>query len=64
MLVFAAIMGIGYVSVLLAERFSTTPMSTVVESVTYPVAEIPFPAVTICNYNRMSLEKAKEAAKM
>ncbi|XP_063706306.1 pickpocket protein 19-like [Culicoides brevitarsis] len=54
--------GVIYVSLLLSERFNSTPLATVVESTIYPVSDISYPAVTICNYNRVNWNRV-EAAK-
>lgn len=79
--------GVGYVSFLLSQRFKSTPLATVsacvffgelkfiqtkkkltifqlkkvVESTIYPVANIAYPAVTICNYNRVNWNRVDEA---
>lgn len=58
-----AIFGIAYVSMLLSRKFSDSPLSTVVESTIYPVAEIPFPAITICNTNRFNQQRVDKAEK-
>lgn len=58
-----AIFGIAYVSLLLSRKFSDSPLSTVVESTIYPVAEIPFPAITICNTNRFNQQRVDKAEK-
>lgn len=36
-------------------------MATVVESTFFPIYEIPYPAVTICNFNRVNAERIDEA---
>uniref|UniRef100_A0A336LTZ8 CSON001499 protein n=1 Tax=Culicoides sonorensis TaxID=179676 RepID=A0A336LTZ8_CULSO len=59
-LVATAMIGVGYVSFLLSERFKSTPLATVVESTIYPVADIAYPAVTICNYNRVNWKRIDE----
>lgn len=46
--------GVLYVSLLLQKRFTFSPLATVVESTIYPIYEISYPAVTICNYNRLN----------
>ncbi|XP_037910068.1 pickpocket protein 19-like [Hermetia illucens] len=52
-----------YISILLANRFNSSPLQTVIESTTHPVVNIVFPAVTICNYNRIDWAKIEEAKK-
>lgn len=49
------------VSDMLQERFSSKPLATVVESIIFPVYEIPYPAITICNYNRINWKKVDAA---
>ncbi|XP_050094043.1 sodium channel protein Nach-like [Anopheles aquasalis] len=39
-------------------RFRTTPTITTIETMTYPIWKIPFPAVTVCNINKIDREKA------
>ncbi|XP_049542723.1 pickpocket protein 11-like [Anopheles darlingi] len=39
-------------------RFRTTPTITTIETMTYPIWKIPFPAVTVCNINKIDKEKA------
>lgn len=46
---------------MLQKRFSSTPLATVVESIIFPVYEIPYPAITICNYNRINWKKVDVA---
>lgn len=60
-LVLCAILSIASVSLELSDKFSNSPLSTVVESTIYPVSEIAYPAVTICNRNRFSKERCTEA---
>lgn len=45
----------------LSDKFNSSPLSTVVESTIFPVAEIPYPSITICPNNRLSEERCKEA---
>jgi Amiloride-sensitive sodium channel len=40
-----------------------TPTTTVIESTNYPTYNLPFPAVTICNMNKISKESALDIAK-
>lgn len=62
-LVVTAIFGIIYISLQLSEKFSNSPLSTVVESTIFPVAEIAYPAITICNKNRFHKQRCEEAEK-
>uniref|UniRef100_A0A182QFM1 Sodium channel protein Nach n=1 Tax=Anopheles farauti TaxID=69004 RepID=A0A182QFM1_9DIPT len=39
-------------------RFRTTPTITTIETMTYPIWNIPFPAVTVCNINKIDKRKA------
>ncbi|XP_068085172.1 sodium channel protein Nach-like [Anabrus simplex] len=41
-------------------KYSTSPTITSVESTHYPIWNIPFPAVTICNVNKVHLSSANE----
>lgn len=61
LLVTAAVFSIIYISLQLSEKFANSPLSTVVESTIFPVAEIAYPAITICNHNRFSRERCEEA---
>lgn len=63
LLVAIAIFGIAYVSWLLSRKFADSPLSTVVESSTFSVAEISFPAITICNTNRFNQQRVDDAEK-
>lgn len=56
-----AIFCIILISLQLSDKFSNSPLSTVVESTIYPVSEIAYPAVTICNQNRFSKQRCQEA---
>ena len=62
-LVTSAVSGVVYASMLLSEKFSSSLLSTVVESTIYPVTEIPFPAVTICNNNRFNWNRVESSVK-
>lgn len=53
-LVISAIVTYILVSLQLQQRFSSNLLSTVIESITYPVTEISFPAITVCNANRIN----------
>ena len=63
-LVLSAIFGIIYISLELSAKFSNSPLSTVVESTIFPVSEIAYPAITICNRNRFHRERTLEAESM
>ncbi|XP_052859747.1 sodium channel protein Nach-like [Anopheles cruzii] len=39
-------------------RFRNTPTITTIETTTYPIWKIPFPAVTVCNVNKIDSKKA------
>lgn len=56
-----AVCGVIFISLELREKFSNSPLSTVVESTIFPVAEIAYPAVTLCNQNRFHKERCREA---
>lgn len=43
-------------------NFATAPIVTTLETHQFPVENVPFPAVGICNINKMSLQKAKSYA--
>lgn len=55
-----AAMGVVHVSYLIQSRFRHSPLATVVESTIYPVYEIPFPAITVCNYNRLDWNRVDD----
>lgn len=57
----SAIFSVFHISLELSEKFNTSPLSTVVESTIFPVAEIAYPAITICNQNRFHKERCEEA---
>lgn len=40
-------------------RFNTNPTITTVETTNYPIWNLPFPAVTICNNNKVYAPAAK-----
>lgn len=49
-------MGLTFAIVLMLlvwNRFQTTPTITTVETINYPIWNLPFPAVTICNNNKV-----------
>jgi acid-sensing ion channel, other len=45
------------ICVWLSYEFQKSPLATVIDSTTFPVAEIPFPAVTICNRHHLDYTK-------
>lgn len=59
-----AILSIIYISLELSEKFSHSPLSTVVESTIFPVAEIAYPQITICNKNRFHRGRCEEAERI
>lgn len=46
-----------YCCILLSNRFETSLISTVFESTNFKVWEVPFPAVHLCNHNRLDYNK-------
>lgn len=50
-----------HVSFLLSQRYNTSLLSTVVESTYYHISEIPYPGVSICNFNRINYKKVNAA---
>lgn len=56
-----SIFGTTYLNILLANRFNSSPLRTVVESTAYPISDISFPAVTVCSHSRVDKTKIKEA---
>lgn len=53
--------GMAYSCLLLSDRFRTSMTSTVFESTSYKVSEIPFAAVSLCNNNRLNYNKTNDA---
>lgn len=49
---------------LILERFQRTPTITTVETNNYPIWNVEFPAVTICNSNKVYAPAAKRMAEM
>lgn len=52
----AVLMGAVFAIVLMGlvwDRFQTTPTITTVETNNYPIWNVPFPAITICNINKV-----------
>lgn len=41
-------------------RYQTTPTVTTIETLNYPIWEVPFPAVTVCNINKVHLPNTKK----
>lgn len=56
-----ALTGIVNVSFLISVKYQTSPLSTVVESTSYHVSEISYPAITVCNNHRVDFERIAEA---
>lgn len=56
-----AALGIVYVSYLLHMRFAKRGLATVVESTAYPIYNIPYPAVMVCNNNRINWQRVPMA---
>lgn len=56
-----ALLGVLYVSYLLQVKFFSSLIATVVETTFFPVFEVPYPAVTLCNYNRINWERVPAA---
>lgn len=56
-----ALFGVIYVCYLLQVQFSTNVLATVVETTFFPVFEIPYPAITICNNNRINWKRVPAA---
>lgn len=50
-----------YLSLILQAKFTANLMATVVESTNYPIYDISFPTITICNYNRVNAERIQPA---
>lgn len=61
LLISIAAVGVIFISLLIQSRFHNSPLATVVESTTYPVYEISYPAITICNYNRIDWDRVDGA---
>lgn len=53
--------GMVYCCISLSNRFRASKLSTVFETTSYKVTEIPFAAVTLCNNNRINYNKTDEA---
>lgn len=45
------------------EGYTTNPLVTTLHDTIYPVANVPFPAVSVCNNNRISRRAAVLLAK-
>lgn len=60
-LVLLAFWGTIVVSLMIKNKFQASLLSTVVETANYPISEIPFPAVTICNNHRLDFRKYDDA---
>lgn len=58
----ACVMGAVFAIVLMGlvwDRFQTTPTITTVETNNYPIWNVPFPAVTVCNINKVYAPAAR-----
>ncbi|XP_055685259.1 uncharacterized protein LOC129791215 [Lutzomyia longipalpis] len=51
------------VSILISNRYQTSPLSTVVESTNVHVYEIPYPAISVCNSHRINTHKVNQTMK-
>lgn len=49
------------ITISLSNKFYESPLSTVVESTIFPVAEIPYPSITICASNRFNAERVEKS---
>lgn len=56
-----ALTGVLHVSFMISDKYQTSPLSTVVESTSYHVSEISYPAITVCNNHRVDFERYDEA---
>lgn len=59
--------GLYYFLVLLNDNlisFHNKPLVKTIDTVAYPTASLPFPAVTVCNYNVVYQPKADEIAEL
>lgn len=50
-----------YSCTMLSNRFNTSMLSTVFESTSFKVSEIPFPAISLCNNNRLNFSRTEDA---
>lgn len=48
-----------YMMILVWNRFTNTPTVTTVETINNPISEVPFPAVTVCNINKVHYPNTK-----
>ena len=51
-----------YCCILLSARFRSNLTATVFETTNYPITEIPFPQITLCNNNHINYNRPEEAA--
>lgn len=54
-------LAMAYCCLLLSNRFRSSLTSTVFESTSFKISEIPFPSVTLCNNNRLNYNKTNDA---
>lgn len=62
----ACLIGIAFAIILIDlfwTRFETTPTITTIESYYYPIWNVPFPAVTVCNNNKVYEPATKNITK-
>ncbi|XP_055847338.1 pickpocket protein 19-like isoform X2 [Episyrphus balteatus] len=55
------VIGLLYVSMILSQRYREGTFQTVVASTTYPVYQISFPTIIICNTNRLNWKRLEAA---
>lgn len=60
-IIVVASLTMAYCCILLSFRFRSSLTSTVFESTYFPVAEIPYPSITLCNNNRLNYNKTNDA---
>ncbi|PSN50549.1 hypothetical protein C0J52_03497 [Blattella germanica] len=53
-----AFSGTVYLSILIWDRYITSPTVSVIETTNFPISNVPFPSVTLCDYNRVHWSKA------
>lgn len=58
-----ATIGVCRVSYVLSFRYNASSLSTVIENLHQSVFEIPFPAVTLCNFNPIDFNRVNESIK-
>lgn len=63
-LILLAIAGVSRVSYILSFRYNSYSLSTVVETLRYPVHKVDFPAVTLCNFNPIDLDNINKSIEL